>query len=649
VKCLEGENPQAIAKRAEGIVSAMEDGSDFNGRQLPKPDDSVYNSLFQVKAHAGMRSALENPKLKRNRHMFLTELSSMAHDPSSFDVEVGLQLISHMRTSSEKENDPSLEPDMEIFNAPLRWSGGPLWSRHYSRAIAWDRYSDIFQNGFKEEGDGDSLLHQQAEKLERWVELLQSHSFGQGQLEPTIETYESLIQAWVRTGSFEGVKRAEFHADKLVNGEYPGVRPRLQTFYPILAAWAYAGSTEAPLKIDTWLEHMREVIPEHDCRQRFLVVSTMSEVSLQERILDRLGDTPVNTSPEVIENLSTAASKCSDILEASVKRFKESSDFVLPREIFLLTLQAWYNVALADSSTEGKTNRLQYYFKQMNEIEKTFESFLTWLYQNDTEVSRPQFLHLLRHSPSIYGTQLAAMVDLDKRRGDSNLMNYLDFLEEKIQRCSEFQSFLGDAGCGLDETTIDYGDTQAFPSEILLRNSSCETWIDFIEQGVGVLKRTTENSSLHEADLIRLSIRIGRLLETIMLKDPTPDSKDSKALVEDLTQLLVDACRRTTGVTEAGRPGDPISLNVLQVWENTVSKIKDSNERTKEEVNNHGTKEGAYPHTNQRGSVKTQKRPKRKKNRGNSTSSSPRRPASRGLPSRSSRRPPPHRSQHVAN
>ena len=228
LKCLEGETPAEVTAKAQEVVNAMELGCSFNGRTLPKPDVSVYCSLTQLKALSGIDSLLETKNSEHyHRNMYLSMLSVMAHNPNMFDTKVATKCIDQMRTFSEKECDATLQPDIEVYNAPLRWSGGPLWTRHYSRVIPWDSYNEIYQHGFKPENAIDvDMKRNQAEEIEQWIEIMKKKALHDSTLSPNIETYESLIQAWVRCGSLECLFRAEACAKNLINGNYSDVKPR---------------------------------------------------------------------------------------------------------------------------------------------------------------------------------------------------------------------------------------------------------------------------------------------------------------------------------------------------------------------------------------------------------------------------------------
>jgi hypothetical protein len=265
IKCLEGADPTLIAERAQKVFDAMSNGTEFEGRVLPAPNISVYNSLIQRWAEAGVKSSVQNinSSLKPNRETFLSMLSSisLAHGVGVFDADYALSCIDQMTPLSEECNDRSLIPDIEVYNAPLRCSTGILSASlpPFMRCIEWDAYDEIFQNGFWPLDEGDDLV-KNAHAVESWVQSITAKDFGKD-ISPNIETYESAIQAWVRTGTLKGLQKAEEIAEFLVEDANSGLKPRLQTFHPIILAWLYSGAADGPARVDSWIIRLRDLMP----------------------------------------------------------------------------------------------------------------------------------------------------------------------------------------------------------------------------------------------------------------------------------------------------------------------------------------------------------------------------------------------------
>ena len=125
------------------------------------------------------------------------------------------------------------------------------------RVYRFESYDKIYQNDsrFKDSNTQDAILaNDQAGAMENWVEIMSSYG-----VEPNLQTYESLIQAWARCGTIDGIKKAESYGRKLLDGTLDRREPlRLETFYPIISALAYYGSPEGPLECEKLIDDIDE-------------------------------------------------------------------------------------------------------------------------------------------------------------------------------------------------------------------------------------------------------------------------------------------------------------------------------------------------------------------------------------------------------
>jgi len=574
LKCLEGETPRDVAARAQEIVNAMESGDDYNGRKLPKPDVSVYSNLTQLNALSGINSSIGSSNMnpsRVHRNIYLSELSAMAHDPSTFDIDLAMKHIDQMGNSAELNTDSSLQPDIEVYNAPLRWSGGPLWSRHYSRVIPWDSYSEIYQYGFKPECDVD-VERKQAEEIERWIEIMKTKALDDSNLAPNIETYESLIQAWVRCGNLQSLLHAETCAkDLLITCDDLGVRPRLHTFYPIIAAWVYSGCAEGPQNVESWIDILQELVPELEPRLSFPNLPIMAQISLQRQMLNRSSDHLETTALIATkDSIADMAAKCSKLLDSTVDRYKASPDFIIQSDMFILVIHAWHNAGKAvymnDDYDENK------YLKEMEKTVNLFDDLLVWLYQKDTDRAKSQLLNLLECAPSIYGAELAAVKKMDRniKKSQNRISNYFGItkhlvsIEEKIRRLENFNLFLEDDDAdtvgGITQfSQIVHGAASAFPSEAFSGNPSCNCWSDYIDLTLTVLDEGTYDYSIGEADFIRLCLLITRVTSSTPPAVLSPIEKER--IIEKVVKLLKNYCQQN-------RDREAVISTVIRLLEN---------------------------------------------------------------------------------
>jgi hypothetical protein len=553
MKCLEGETPSDVAAKAQEIVNAMESGDDYYQRPLPRPNAAVYSSLAELMALAGMNSSLESndvDSLDRNTH--LSKLSAMAHDPTTFDIEIATKLIDHMKTLAETNGELSLQPDLEIYNAPLRWSGGHIWSRLYSRVIPWDSYSEIYKDGFKSVS-GIDVEQKHAESMEQWIEMMTTKISDDSTLAPNIETYESLIQAWVRCGNLESLQRAETIARNIIAGEYSDVEPRIQTFYPILAAWTNSGCEEGPQKAESWIDLLEELAPDLEPRLAFPNVPIMAQISLQRQMLKRSSD-PLDEDPSQIESrVFDSAMKCSEFLQLAIERYKGSPDSRVQSDVFMLAINSWYNAASA-AMLNGNLEGSRKCFREIQKVVDEFDNLVVWLYQvEDGNKVRTQFLKLFDLAPSVYGAQLAALSITEQDLGNYQKISSNDYdrtmqlfsIEEKIRRLEEFHLFWGDDDGSADDSRlkarIDINDTSVFPSEGFMGDLICASWSDYIDSSLDILEKGAKDSSIGQPDLIRLSMLITRVASSA--KPSILNSLTKGHIIEKVVNILENYCR----------------------------------------------------------------------------------------------------------
>jgi len=358
LRCLQGGSPKVIAEKAEKILNDMREEIFWRGHLLPKPNTGTMNALIQLWAQIGSTSGRYDnigEDFVPNRESFLAILSSSAYEPfvegdsEGFDSEFAGECIKRMRELAD--DNESLLPDTQIYNAPLRWSGGSQFhiSRPYARYIAWDDHEKLFRDGVQE-FDEKSAHVQNARAVEAWVEEMKTS--GDERIQPNIESYEAVIQAWVRTATLEGLDRSESVAEMLLSDlSNCSTRPRLQTFHPILAGWMYSQHAKGLGKLQEWIERLEsysESVPGLLPDGRILESLIAAHVSRQQTLKD-------GTNSEAQESLLDSASACSRILQQFCEPFELSQSEVTDRDPFSYqyapfsqTIQAWSNVAFVN-------------------------------------------------------------------------------------------------------------------------------------------------------------------------------------------------------------------------------------------------------------------------------------------------------------
>ena len=323
--CLEGFDPVTKAMKAESIVQRMKNQARLRGHVPPPPNVATYNALLHIWAQVGGASGRYSKldeSFEPNRDSFLailssssyaeneqatkqqqqpqakstkrqrkqittttsgdTETNSSSNSGSSssssnvFDLEFAKQVLERMKTLYQETGNESFQPDTQIFNAPMPWSGGLIWNetRPNTRRIPWDDHRALYKNGFRQPptetsdsetqeettstSDADDetkpespdALVRNAERLEEWIQYMDEY-----EAKPNIETFEALIQAWVRTGTRQGLEKAEAVIEERI---LPSSVPlRIQTLHPILAAWLHVRDEQSPSKLLKWIECLR--------------------------------------------------------------------------------------------------------------------------------------------------------------------------------------------------------------------------------------------------------------------------------------------------------------------------------------------------------------------------------------------------------
>jgi hypothetical protein len=472
IRCLEGGSLSTVAKRGQAIYDAMKSGTTLEGRILPKPNVSATNAMIQLSAQVGEKVAQSDfyPGMVANRDTFLSMLSCTACPPANtrestgFDASYAHDCMKAMRELHEKSGDESLRPDTQVYNAPLRWSGGLLsnTSRPYARCAPWDAYDKIFRRGFKLFSE-DDLLFQEASAIDAWLKDMERDDSPS----PNLETFESVIQAWVRTGTLEGLVRAEDVANRLLKSPVAGLEVRLQTFHPIIAAWVFSGANNGPEKVQEWVDRL-DANPDVLLDGRIRATPAMAHLSRQNRVLERLEgiDTPDshNTSASLgsasdreLQSMVVESAKSSaECLRALVNDIvEERRDILLDAENFSIAIRTWYNAALVSCRSQDSES-VELAVAEMIQVTEDFDALLAALQSKYDDVavqgSSEQCLHMMRHAARVYSAAVLGVRDIDQyvrgyhARVEENdrghILQHAQSLEKMVRRVSEFHMLL---------------------------------------------------------------------------------------------------------------------------------------------------------------------------------------------------------------
>eukprot|EP00554_Chaetoceros_debilis_P000986 CAMPEP_0194082978 /NCGR_PEP_ID=MMETSP0149-20130528/8349_1 /TAXON_ID=122233 /ORGANISM="Chaetoceros debilis, Strain MM31A-1" /LENGTH=1432 /DNA_ID=CAMNT_0038765265 /DNA_START=125 /DNA_END=4419 /DNA_ORIENTATION=+ len=277
IQCLGATLLTDRAKKSEEILEKM---ISEKIDEYPTPNCGSFNAVMKhwlevpgTESHRKIAALFSRMEMSiscpPNRKSFLIALKSLASsaiglDPTNsslFHPEVTSQWIERMhKYKEERGNCIEMKADAEIFNAAL-----PLCTDHSEMESS---LRPFFDTEFRPKLPESHPRRQDAINIERWFYSMEHRCQEEDEMQsaPDIHTLEAVIQAWIRTGSEEGIRNAEKWAIDASEGKtHLLITPRLETFYPILLAWSVAGSADAPFNIKSLLNKMDELgerIPE---------------------------------------------------------------------------------------------------------------------------------------------------------------------------------------------------------------------------------------------------------------------------------------------------------------------------------------------------------------------------------------------------
>ena len=476
LKCLSRKDPKATLEEAENIVASMKSGECYKNtkRVLPKPNQGTINALIQLTAQVGGKSGRyakhTDDDFVPDRESFLSVLSSCNYRPMvdfeawRFDPDFARECIHRMSELATATGDALLQPDTQVYNAPLRWCGGPvLWaeSRPYARYVPWPKYETIYARGLRESLDADDLSVQEAKDVEVWLESMIQMNATNKKIAPDIETYEAAIQGWLRTATRDGLERAESILGRLMSPSSTStVKPRLQTFHPLIAAWHHSQDPNALSKTLDWTKRMEEVVGEVAEEMipdpRIVELQLVSYLTEQRRLMDEM--TAPEQSEELITGVFDAARKCSSVFETACTRLEQQSlggegsgSSFLDMRFFAHTGQAWSNVSAACAKC-GEKNQLDRVFAEIDDLFAIFESMVELLIEAETsdgfvfgsQSLSTQLSHIVVNAHQFFYVLLETLISMEvesmpESQADDVVFRTLLMLEKMTRMIGEFQ------------------------------------------------------------------------------------------------------------------------------------------------------------------------------------------------------------------
>ncbi|KAL9184098.1 hypothetical protein ACHAXT_002184 [Thalassiosira profunda] len=269
IQCLNPLDPARSAKAATDLLNSMSNQEKFeDGVVLPLPNVGTYNSAMALwalvdgaegqKGVNDVFSLLESASLgidddRRilpNKETFNLLLAVNSKVDGRFSFEQAKLWLGKMQGISESILGEAFVPDADVYTAALTTFSKSTETNPTTEQYGdtWLRHGHPYVSGFKTIDDCASE-HAEATGVAEW--LIYAEQSG---VTPSIDMYEAVIRAWVKTGALrEGLLTAETWATRAVQSGSP---IRLQTFHPIIAAWAMCQLDRAPDRVAEWTKQL---------------------------------------------------------------------------------------------------------------------------------------------------------------------------------------------------------------------------------------------------------------------------------------------------------------------------------------------------------------------------------------------------------
>jgi hypothetical protein len=551
IKCFDQETPKVAKSKAEQLVEDMKNGKlhGESGKVLPAPNQRVINALIQISAQVGGTSGRYSKHtgddFRPDRDSFLSVLSSAIYpaaeelEVGGFDLEFTRECIKRMNELSGELSDRTLKPDTQVYNASLRWASAPkLWfdTRPYARCLPWDNYEALYSKGLRNGFEDEDVRFKQAQEMESWLDEMEKEGAVDANLSPTVESYEAVIQGWLRTVSRKGLERAEKVALRIMRQSKPDssdisdpISPRVQTFHPLLAAWYHSGEPDASTKMLEWISRYESTKSETESLDSRIVEMRLLAYGMeQEKLLE---DKRMTNCNEIFRHrMTTAAVSSSKALKDACSRLKNyptirpGDSQVLEVILFSLAAKSWKNAAAAFSE-HGGTECYSLALSELFQLADLFDNYVRLVVGAETstgislksdELSIP-LAHLVSNAHQFYHILLGALIEVETGHQTTNIdsagsRTRIVLLIEKMLRTigeleeisQEFPEILSEKGAKKRLVHDDRFSYHTKPKDVSLLLPSR---LAFLWQAIKYLEETTVED-LNKGDIIRLCLLI---------------------------------------------------------------------------------------------------------------------------------------------
>eukprot|EP00977_Amphora_coffeiformis_P005040 scaffold1067_cov150-Amphora_coffeaeformis.AAC.3 len=494
LKCLDGPDGHVVADKADIVVQSMREGKNSRGYIPPPPNANTYNALIQLLAVPGQVRYEKvlgyfTPTVDTYWTLLITEAykRNLSEGDPIFDAAFCLECINNVKDLSD-----TIVDDVELLNAPLRWSGG---SKHFCRRIPWPDYARFLKDGdgFKKYNEEHPSV-QRAREIQEWVE---SNPYLPG-VHPNIESYEAVIEGWLRTTTRKGLRHAEDILNKLLQKPTDSpCYPRLQTFHPVLMNWLHSGDPEEGQKIKEWTDR---IFAEAKKSNRIVPDVRIYEVAIHAR-LSMLKKSDEGGKQLTADECMSLATECSDLLnqfcETALESYSDSEGpiFTSLWRPFVFTMNVWQICArsINEKSVGNNTFLPMMILTQLNRTRAEFENVASTIVEYDTTQQDSGRLSegvydIVENSHRIYYMYASVLESLASEKfwhglPQSTFASILVDLEGCVRKMGEFNELDGlhHAANETFESPLiqrvhadhfDYGFDAMYPKEVAIRRAA---------------------------------------------------------------------------------------------------------------------------------------------------------------------------------
>jgi len=321
-------------------------GDDHDSDECPiHPNKETFKILIAVNSKVEDRFSFEQAKLHLYRIQRLSDSicgKVLIPDTDIYNAALSSLLSKKKKKKSDFHSEVVVDNDNNQKYAKS-WEDG------------WLRYGHQYHGGFKSMNKSSIT---EATDMAKW--LLHAEKRG---VNPNVEMYEAVIQAWIETGTKEGLLTAEEWAKRAVTSSSP---TRLKTFHPIIAAWALSQFERAPHRVTEWnrqLVAMSASKPHLKPDLNFLSAQIIAWKNVQAGIMTRLGERKELSSSEDdltsetvdsdneskirrdVETIFASAQSCKQLLEKfypnELNSTQDTNALKAFTSMFTHTIQAW--------------------------------------------------------------------------------------------------------------------------------------------------------------------------------------------------------------------------------------------------------------------------------------------------------------------